>query len=106
MRECNASYKMGIKFVNWRTGGRGAPDPRPFGEGTDHYRHLFCLPRRKARHGPGWLPGLMDIDAQVQCWPFSGFYGPRANALFAPANVPLNSAVGMFTVVMGRPCAN
>lgn len=43
MRECNASYKMGIKFVNWRTGGKGEPNPRPFGSATDHYYHLFGL---------------------------------------------------------------
>jgi tryptophan halogenase len=43
MRECNASYKMGIKFVNWRTPGRGAADPRPLDKATDHYYHLFGL---------------------------------------------------------------
>jgi 2-polyprenyl-6-methoxyphenol hydroxylase-like FAD-dependent oxidoreductase len=44
MRECNASYKMGIKFVNWRTPGRGESTPRPHGDGgTDHYYHLFGL---------------------------------------------------------------
>ncbi|MFD1535398.1 tryptophan halogenase family protein [Nonomuraea guangzhouensis] len=43
MRECNASFKMGIKFVNWRTGGRGQAGPRPFNGGSDHYYHLFGL---------------------------------------------------------------
>jgi tryptophan halogenase len=43
MRECNASYKMGIKFINWRTGGTGEADPRPFESGSDHYYHLFGL---------------------------------------------------------------
>ena len=43
MRECNASYKMGIKFVNWRTGGKGEPNPRPFRSSTDHFYHLFGL---------------------------------------------------------------
>jgi tryptophan halogenase len=43
MRECNASFKMGIKFINWRTGGAGVPDPRRFGKSTDHYYHLFGL---------------------------------------------------------------
>lgn len=48
MRECNGSYKMGIKFVNWRTGGTGAAVPRPFDNGTDHYYHLFgLLPRHE-----------------------------------------------------------
>ena len=43
MRECNASFKMGIKFVNWRTGGESTPTPRPDGDSTDHYYHLFGL---------------------------------------------------------------
>jgi len=43
MRECNASYKMGIKFINWRTGGRGEPGPRPLGSFTDHFYHVFGL---------------------------------------------------------------
>jgi tryptophan 6-halogenase len=43
MRECNASFKMGIKFTNWRTPGAGQATPRPFGDSTDHYYHLFGL---------------------------------------------------------------
>jgi tryptophan halogenase len=43
MRECNASYKMGIKFVNWRTAGQGEADPRPLDQATDHFYHLFGL---------------------------------------------------------------
>jgi hypothetical protein len=43
MRECNASYKMGIKFVNWRTDGVGSASPRPLGKSTDHFYHLFGL---------------------------------------------------------------
>lgn len=43
MRECNASYKMGIKFVNWRTPGAGQAKGRPFPGGTDQYYHLFGL---------------------------------------------------------------
>src|SRR6266852_3570772 len=43
MRECNASYKMGIKFVNWRTGGKGEPSPRPFRSSTDYFYHMFGL---------------------------------------------------------------
>lgn len=41
MRECNASFKMGIKFINWRTGGTGIANPRPLGESTDAFYHLF-----------------------------------------------------------------
>ena len=46
MRECNASYKMGIKFVNWRTPGRGQATPRKFAGNSlnsDHFYHLFGL---------------------------------------------------------------
>ncbi|CAL9327152.1 tryptophan halogenase family protein [Streptomyces sp. SudanB182_2057] len=43
MRECNASYKMAIRFVNWRTPGNGEAAPRPFRSGKDHYYHLFGL---------------------------------------------------------------
>jgi hypothetical protein len=43
MRECNASFKMGIKFNNWRTPGDGQADPRPHHGSTDHFYHLFGL---------------------------------------------------------------
>jgi flavin-dependent dehydrogenase len=41
MPECNASFKMGIRFVNWRTPGVGAAEPRPHGSRPDHFDHLF-----------------------------------------------------------------
>ena len=43
MAECNASYKMAVKFINWRTPGRGQSVPRSLGSGTDHFYHLFGL---------------------------------------------------------------
>jgi tryptophan 6-halogenase len=43
MRECNASFKMGIKFTNWRTPGRGQATPRKLNGVSDHYYHLFGL---------------------------------------------------------------
>nr|6IB5_A Chain A, Tryptophan 6-halogenase [Streptomyces albogriseolus]6IB5_B Chain B, Tryptophan 6-halogenase [Streptomyces albogriseolus] len=44
MRECNASYKMAIKFINWRTPGEGSPDPRTLDDGhTDTFHHPFGL---------------------------------------------------------------
>jgi hypothetical protein len=43
MREVNASFKMGIKFLNWRTDGAGEATGRPFHGGSDHYYHLFGL---------------------------------------------------------------
>ena len=41
MVECNASFKMGVKFVNWRTPGSGAPKPRRYRSSTDHFYHCF-----------------------------------------------------------------
>jgi tryptophan 6-halogenase len=43
MRECNASFKMGIKFVNWRTEGEGVAQPRPLGSATDYFYHPFGI---------------------------------------------------------------
>lgn len=43
MPECNASFKMGIKFVNWRTGGRGQASPRVVDDVPDYYYHVFGL---------------------------------------------------------------
>jgi 2-polyprenyl-6-methoxyphenol hydroxylase-like FAD-dependent oxidoreductase len=43
MPECNASFKMGIRFVNWRTAGAGQAEGRPHGTGRDHFDHLFGL---------------------------------------------------------------
>jgi hypothetical protein len=43
MPECNASYKMGIKYINWRSDGRSAPTPREFNGGKDYFYHLFGL---------------------------------------------------------------
>jgi len=45
MRECNASFKMGVRFVNWRTEGDGVSEPRPLANGPDHFDHLFGLLR-------------------------------------------------------------
>ncbi|MFI2668048.1 tryptophan halogenase family protein [Streptomyces albidoflavus] len=44
MRECNASFKMAVRFINWRTEGRGEPNPRTLpGDGPDHFYHPFGL---------------------------------------------------------------
>lgn len=41
MRECNASYKLGVKFVNWRTPGSSSKVGRPYDGETDYFYHLF-----------------------------------------------------------------
>ncbi|MEV0237952.1 tryptophan halogenase family protein [Nonomuraea sp. NPDC050786] len=44
MRECNAAFKMAVKFVNWRTPGAGESAPRTLPDGTsDHFYHPFGL---------------------------------------------------------------
>jgi tryptophan 6-halogenase len=43
MRECNASFKMAGKFVNWRTPGEGEAVGRQLRGRPDHYYHLFGL---------------------------------------------------------------
>jgi tryptophan halogenase len=41
MRECNASFKMAVRFVNWRTPGEGVPQPRHDNGESDHFYHIF-----------------------------------------------------------------
>jgi tryptophan halogenase len=44
MRECNASFKMAVRFVNWRTPGAGQGTARELpGGGPDHFYHPFGL---------------------------------------------------------------
>ncbi|WP_438289713.1 tryptophan halogenase family protein [Streptomyces sp. HUAS TT7] len=43
MRECNASYKMAVKFINWRTPGDGSPGPRTVDGRPDVFHHPFGL---------------------------------------------------------------
>ncbi|MFJ6938963.1 tryptophan halogenase family protein [Streptomyces sp. NPDC101132] len=44
MRECNASFKMAVRFVNWRTEGEGEAQARTLPtDGPDHFYHPFGL---------------------------------------------------------------
>lgn len=43
MRKCNASFKMAVKFVNWRTPGPGEATSRHDSNGSDHFYHPFGL---------------------------------------------------------------
>ncbi|NUR91579.1 MAG: tryptophan 7-halogenase [Nonomuraea sp.] len=44
MRECNAAFKMAVKFINWRTPGQGESTARTLPEGgSDHFYHPFGL---------------------------------------------------------------
>ena len=41
MRECNASFKLGIRFINWRTPGAGKATPRDINGRPDSFYHVF-----------------------------------------------------------------
>jgi tryptophan 6-halogenase len=50
MRECNASFKMAVKFINWRTAGPGQANARSWNGRPDHFYHPF-----------GLLPTVADV---------------------------------------------
>ncbi len=43
MPHCNGSFKVGVRFINWRTSGAGVPAPRSIGGGPDHFYHPFGI---------------------------------------------------------------
>ncbi len=43
MRECNASFKMAVKFINWRTPGPGQATAREWNGRPDVFHHPFGL---------------------------------------------------------------
>jgi tryptophan halogenase len=43
MRECNAGFKMAVKFVNWKTPGVASPHPRTYNGASDHFYHPFGI---------------------------------------------------------------
>jgi tryptophan 6-halogenase len=43
MRECNASFKMAVKFLNWKTPGPGSATPRDWKGHSDHFYHPFGI---------------------------------------------------------------
>ena len=43
MRECNASFKMAVKFINWRTPGEGSARARTIDGRPDHFYHPFGI---------------------------------------------------------------
>ena len=43
MPEVNASFKMAVKYLNWRSSGDPSPTARPYGSGTDHFYHPFGI---------------------------------------------------------------
>jgi tryptophan 6-halogenase len=50
MRECNASFKMAVKFINWRTADAGQATARSWNGRPDHFYHPF-----------GLLPTVADV---------------------------------------------
>jgi hypothetical protein len=43
MRECNASFKTAVRFVNWRTPGQATAKTRLHNGASDHFYHPFGL---------------------------------------------------------------
>ncbi len=43
MPQCKASYKMAVKFINWRTPGAASPQARPYEGRCDQFYHTFGL---------------------------------------------------------------
>lgn len=43
MRECNAGFKIAVKFINWRTDGEGESRPRRLDGQPDQFHHPFGL---------------------------------------------------------------
>jgi hypothetical protein len=43
MRECNASFKTAVRFVNWRTPGPATQGPRRLGRAFDAFYHPFGI---------------------------------------------------------------
>src|SRR5687768_6197033 len=43
MRACNASFKMAVKFINWRSAGQADARPKALNGGTDHFYHPFGI---------------------------------------------------------------
>ncbi|GAA5161201.1 tryptophan 7-halogenase [Pseudonocardia eucalypti] len=89
MPECNASFKMAIKYINWCTGGDSRPDSRTMNGGFDHFYHTFgllpehdglplshywayrrLLGETKERFDQYcfWEPAAMDAK-KAPCWP-------------------------------------
>ncbi|MCT2593173.1 tryptophan 7-halogenase [Streptomyces sp. N2-109] len=43
MPECNAAFKVAVKFINWRTPGKGEAQARQLNGRPDHFHHPFGL---------------------------------------------------------------
>jgi len=43
MPHCNGSFKVGVRFINWRTPGAATPSPRTIDGGPDHFDHPFGI---------------------------------------------------------------
>ena len=78
MPECNGAFKVGIKFVNWRTGGKGEARGRELNGREDYFYHLFgLLPEQDGIPlSHYWVhdrqAGRTDESFDYACYPASG----------------------------------
>jgi tryptophan 6-halogenase len=73
MVECNASFKMGVKFINWRTPGPGSAMERPYNGKPDHFYHCF-----------GQLPHY-DQFPLSHYWVYKKYHGSPSDTAAASA---------------------
>lgn len=70
MTECNASFKMGVKFINWRTPGPGTAKERMRNGRPDHFYHCF-----------GQLPNH-DQYPLSHYWVYKNYHDPEFGQTF------------------------
>lgn len=78
MQHCNASFKMAVKFVNWRTAGPGQPNARSLPEGgADSFYHPFGILPANANVPMShyWLERHLD-DATDESFDYACFIEP------------------------------
>lgn len=94
MRECNASYKMAVKFINWTTPGGVSPHPRDAGGRPDTFHHPFGL-LRDADQIPlshYWAARTLDGETN-EAFDYACFIDPPImDAKKAPRDLDMNRA--------------
>jgi hypothetical protein len=86
MRECSASFKIAVKFVNWRTPGTGQPEPRMFRGRQDHFYHPFgLLPTHDQIPLSHYWSHKQSCGTTVQSFDYACFKEPAImDAMLAP----------------------
>lgn len=106
VRECDATFKQGVKFVDW-VRPKGSPGP-------DHYFHPFSLPSQKPGSPellPYWLLGEAGADvafaaaATMQKRIADASHGPKRvkdGSFQGPMNYAYHFDAGRFAALLGE----